>query len=110
MDEISKKILDKVGIDQPQNQEVPREQLLNDMLYETEIKQYLPELKTILSSTALTSLQKDAENKQKFPLLNLVRQILHVYGFQMQPIRKSDGYTKDGIKKFKRFFLISSIN
>lgn len=109
MDEISKKILEKVGIDQPQNQEVPREQLLNDMLYETEIKQYLPELKTILSSTALTSLQKDAENKQKFPLLNLVRQILHVYGFQMQPIRKSDGYTKDGIKKFKRFFLISSI-
>ena len=37
MDEISKKILEKVGIDQPQNQEVPREQLLNDMLYETEI-------------------------------------------------------------------------
>jgi len=109
MDEISKKILDKVGIDQPQNQEVPREQLLNDMLYETEIKQYLSELKTILCSTALTSLQKDAENKQKFPLLNLVRQILHVYGFQMQPIRKSDGYTKDRIKKFKRFFLISSI-
>ena len=109
MDEISKKILEKVGIDQPQDQEVPREQLLNDMLYETEIKQYLPELKTILCSTSLTSLQKDAENKQKFPLLNLVRQILHVYGFQMQPIRKSDGYTKDGIKKFKRFFLISSI-
>lgn len=107
MDEISKKILDKVGIDQQKEQMIPREQLLNHTLYESEIKQYIPNLKTILSSTALTSLQKDADNKQKFPLLNLVRQILHVYGFQMQPIRKSDGYTKTGIKKFKRFFLIS---
>tara|TARA_Y100000816_G_C25910975_1_gene475105 strand:- start:558 stop:713 length:156 start_codon:yes stop_codon:yes gene_type:complete len=24
----------------------------------------------------------------------------------MKPIRKSDGYTKDGVKKYKRFFLI----
>jgi len=24
----------------------------------------------------------------------------------MKPVRKSDGYTSDGVKKFKRFFLI----
>jgi hypothetical protein len=39
-----------------------------------------------------------------------VRQILHVYGYNMKPIRKSDGYTADGVKKFKRFFLICKKN
>jgi hypothetical protein len=32
--------------------------------------------------------------------------ILNRYKFKMLPIRKSDGYTLDGIKKYKRFFRI----
>ena len=28
----------------------------------------------------------------------------------MKPIRKSDGYTPQGVKKYKRFFLISKIS
>ena len=27
----------------------------------------------------------------------------------MKPIRKSDGYTKEGKKKYKRFFLITKV-
>jgi hypothetical protein len=54
----------------------------------------------------MTSLQKNAEKSQKWPLLNLVRQILHVYGYKMEPIRKADGYTLEGVKKYKRYFLI----
>ena len=57
----------------------------------------------------MTSLQKNAGNSQKWPLLNLIRQILGVYNYQMKPIRKSDGYTLEGVKKFKRFFLIEKI-
>jgi hypothetical protein len=54
----------------------------------------------------MTSLQKNADKSQKWPLLNLVRQILNVYDYKMEPIRKSDGYTLEGVKKYKRFFLI----
>ena len=82
-----------------------REQLLSDTKYE-EIKKLLPELKKIYSSSFMTSLQKNADKSQKWPLLNLVRQILNVYDYKMYPIRKSDGYTLEGVKKYKRYFLI----
>ena len=84
---------------------IPREQLLDDKKYD-EIKKHIPELKKSLSSSFMTSLQKNAEKSQKWPLLNLIRQILHVYGYKMEPIRKSDGYTLEGVKKYKRYFLI----
>jgi hypothetical protein len=113
MDKISRDILIKSGI-QFENENIliemliPRESFIDESssIYNS-IKSTIPELKSILSSSSLTSLQKPAETNQKWPLLNLVRQILNVYGFQMKPIRKSDGYTKDGVKKFKRYFFIT---
>jgi hypothetical protein len=111
MDEVVRQILIKAGIHFTALEElngrcIPREQLLSDSVYES-IKPQIPGLKSVLSSTLLTSLQKEAKTKQKWPLLNLARQLLNVYGFQMQPVRKSNGYTKEGVKKFKRFFLIT---
>jgi len=111
MDEVVRQILIKAGIHFTALEElngrcIPREQLLSDSVYES-IKPEIPGLKSVLSSTLLTSLQKEAKTKQKWPLLNLARQLLNVYGFQMQPVRKSNGYTKEGVKKFKRFFLIT---
>jgi len=88
---------------------IPREQLLCDLKY-NEIKKLIPDLKKIYSSSFMTSLQKNADKCQKWPLLNLVRQILNIYKYKMLPIRKSDGYTLDGIKKYKRFFLITRSN
>ena len=84
---------------------IPREQLLDDKKYE-EIKKCIPELKKIFSSSCMTSLQKNADKLQKFPLINLIRQILNVYDYKMEPIRKSDGYTLEGVKKYKRYFQI----
>jgi hypothetical protein len=83
----------------------PRELLLSETKYEL-VKQYIPELKKKFSSTFMTSLQKKAETNQKWPLLNLIRQILLVYKYHLTPIRKCDGYTPDGVKKYKRFFKI----
>ena len=57
----------------------------------------------------MTSLQKNAETSQKWPLLNLVRQILKTNNYLMHPIRKSNGYTKDGKKKYLRFFVLKKI-
>jgi len=114
MDEDSIKILNIIGInfesiDNLDNFFIPREQLLSDLKYE-EIKILIPELKKKFSSSFMTSLQKNAKQEQKWPLLNLVRQILSVYNYQMEPIRKSDGYTLEGIKKYKRFFQIKKNN
>jgi len=83
----------------------PREELLSEIKYDV-VKQYIPELKKKYSSTFMTSLQKKAETNQKWPLLNLIRQILLVYNYHLMPVRKCDGYTPDGIKKYKRFFKI----
>jgi len=84
---------------------IPREQLLSEAKY-GEIKKIIPELKKNFSSSFMTSLQKNACKSQKWPLLNLIRQILSIYNYQMEPIRKSDGYTLEGVKKYKRFFQI----
>jgi hypothetical protein len=88
---------------------VSRELLLSDDKYD-EIKHIIPDLKKKFSSSFMTGLQKNAEKLQKWPLLNLIRQILHVYGYTMEPIRKADGYTLEGIKKYKRYFLIHKKN
>lgn len=88
---------------------ISRETLLSDNKYD-ELKYLIPELKKNYSSSFMTSLQKNAEKSQKWPLLNLIRQILHVYGYKMDPIRKADGYTLEGVKKYKRYFLIHKKN
>lgn len=88
---------------------ISRETLLSDDKYD-EVKNLIPDLKKNYSSSFMTSMQKNAEKSQKWPLINLIRQILHVYEFKMEPIRKSDGYTLEGVKKFKRYFLITNQN
>ena len=113
MDEDSKQILNIVGINIESINDLeffllPREQLLCDLKYQ-EIQILIPELKKKFSSSFMTSLQKNAKIEQKWPLLNLVRQILSIYNYKMEPIRKSDGYTLEGIKKYKRFFQIQKI-
>jgi len=110
MDDISKKILKETGLhfetdDQLNGMFIERDMLINNDLYETLLDSIM-ELKKKLSSSTLTALHKEAKENQKWPLLNLVRQILGVYGFKMEPVRKSNGYTSDGKKLFKRFFHI----
>ena len=84
---------------------IPREYLLNDQLYQ-KLKEDIPKLKNYLSSTTFTSVQKNASTTQKWPLINLIRQILRKYNYELLPKRVCDGYTKDGIKKYKRLFEI----
>lgn len=87
---------------------IPRTMLLSPVVYD-KIKPFINELKKKFSSSSLTALQKDAGKEQKWPLLNLVRQILRACDYQMKPIRKSAGYTSDGKKKYARYFLISKL-
>jgi hypothetical protein len=113
MDNETISILKKIGIilDEDTNLDdlfIPREQLINDFKYD-EIKPLIVNLKNHYSSSFLTCLQKNASKSQKWPLLNLVRQILNAHKYKMKPVRKADGYTIDGVKKYKRFFHITKI-
>ena len=87
---------------------IPRELLLSEQKYK-DISNNIIELRQIFSSSCLTSLQTTAPGKQKWPLLNLVRQILKAIDYKMTPQRKSNGYTKDGKKKYRRFFVINKL-
>jgi len=91
-----------------EGQMIPRETLLDKNKY-LEIKDDIMKLKHIYSSSKMTSLQTTAEKIQKWPLLNAVRQVLKTCNLTMIPIRVSDGYDKDGKKKYKRFFRIEKL-
>lgn len=88
--------------------EIDRDSLLSDDVYKN-IKDDITLVKKHFSSSTLTSLQNNAEKKQKWPLLNLVRQILKIHGYKLTPKRKSNGYTKTGQKLFRRFFIIEDM-
>ncbi len=88
--------------------QVPRDLFTSSEKYEN-IKENIKDIKQIFSSSSLTSLQTAASNNQKWPLLNLVRQILKAKNYNMRPIRKSAGYTESGKKKYNRFFIIEKI-
>jgi hypothetical protein len=110
MDEETRNILKLIGIEFNSSNEIleqliPREILLSDSKYDS-LKNQIPKLKKNYSSSFMTSLQKNADKSQKWPLLNLTRQLLSIYSYKMEPVRKADGYTLEGVKKYKRFFHI----
>ena len=80
----------------------------NDTIYK-DLKVQIPQLKHIFSSSYLTALQAPAEKNQRWPLLNLIRQVLRSSSFKLTPKRVSDGYTVDGKKKYKRIFIIEKM-
>jgi hypothetical protein len=89
---------------------VPRDIFLDKDKY-FEVAEYLETLKKLshFSSSTLTSLHSGADVKQRWPLLNLVRQILKVKHYRMKPYRKTAGKDKDGKKKYVRYFLIEKL-
>ena len=112
-DKMIKEFLNRCGLiftewEQLDGMALPRDTLLSGVIYE-KVKKDIVKLKELYSSGSLTSLQKNAETTQKWPLLNLVRQILKIYYFKMEPIRKSNGYTKEGKKLYKRLFLLKKV-
>lgn len=114
MDEVVVSIFKKCGLvidslDDIHGQCLPREIFLNTTKY-AEVKEDIIGLKKYLCSSSYTSLHKNADLKQNWPLLNLIRQLLKIYNYSMSPYKKSDGYSKDGKKLFKRFFIIQKIN
>jgi hypothetical protein len=88
---------------------INRELLLSENTY-LKIKPMINDLKKIFSSSSHTSMQIIAFKKQRWPLINIVRQILRSCEYILVPKRISDGYDKYGKKQFRRIFIINKFN
>ena len=113
MNESLEKIFKEVGIPFKEGENLDgqlfdREIFLDETRYEN-IQDKIMCLREYFSSSSLTCLQDTASATQRWPLLNLIRQLLRTYKYSMEPIRKSDGYGKDGKKRYKRLFKIKKI-
>lgn len=71
------------------------------------MKEEIEYIKKFFGTSVITSLQNN--NKQKWVLLNLVRQVLKNIQYKMIPFRKSNGYDIHKKKKFIRYFKIEKI-
>lgn len=112
-DKILIEFLNKCGIvfehfDNLNGMVIPRDVLISVEKYE-KVKEEIKNIKKIFSSSSLTSLQTKAKGNQKWPLLNLVRQILKQKDYLMKPMRKSAGYNEQGQKKYIRSFQLQKI-
>lgn len=55
--------------------------------------QCIPELKKVYPSKKLTSLHENSLQKQKFPAVNMLRQILRANSFNLKPVIQNSGYS-----------------
>ena len=92
------------NLDELNNLTLEREVFFDDNKYQL-INNLIPNIKKFYSSSNKNSLQKNASINQKFPLLNIYRQILRQEGFIMEPKRIANGYHNNE-KKYKRIFII----
>ena len=89
---------------------IDRDLLLDSEKYSKAIEE-IPALKEIFSSSSMTSLQDTACESQKWPLINLVRQVVRACSFEMEPARLSAGYDKlTKKKKFRRVFRFTKVS
>ena len=84
---------------------IKRDKLIDVELYDN-MEKAIKKIKRSFSTSCITSLQESMNTRQKWPLLNLIRQLLKINGFSMTPIRKSAGYNASGKKKYDRYFFI----
>lgn len=84
---------------------IPRDMLIDPAKYE-KLKPHIASLKKIFSSKTMTSMHSSAECTQKWPCLNLVRQVLKRMGYDIRPERRCAGRDESGKKLFERFFQV----
>lgn len=76
----------------------------------SDLNEKVPNLKSYYNSSKLTCLHKNSLDKQKFPAVNMFRQILKCNSFKMEPYVISKGYDKfSGKKLVERYYRIRDL-
>ena len=91
------------------NIEIDRNCLLQDPFYSYAIN-YKKNLKGIYKSSKYNCLHSNSVSKQKFPSINLLRQVLKSNRLRMYPYYKSLGYDDNRKKIVQRYFIIQSLD
>ena len=91
------------------SKEIDRDKLLKPIVNE-ECEKLVEKCKLHYNSSKLTSLHSNRQEKQKFPAINLFRQILKCHDLKLQPKVTSLGYHKNGKKIIKRSYIINKFN
>ncbi len=88
-----------------------RQDTLKDRNLIEELYRKAPNLKSFYNSSKLTCLHKNSLDKQKFPAVNMYRQLLKCNNLRMEPYVVSKGYNKySGKKIVERFYRIKDIS
>ena len=88
--------------------EIDRELMLKDII-NNEFSKLIDSCKNIYKTSKLTALHGNRLSKQKFPAINLLRQILKCHKYKMTPKITSLGYHKNGKKIIKHSYIINEI-
>jgi hypothetical protein len=88
---------------------IPRDMLLSKEKYD-KLKPHILDLKKIFSSKCMTSMHACAEYNQKWPYLNLVRQVLKRMNYAIVPERRCAGRDETGKKLFERYFRVHKLS
>ena len=74
-------------------------------------RELIPELKQHYNSEMLNCLHKNSLSKQKFPAVNMLRQILKCNNYKLKPFIVCNGYDKtNGKKLVERKYVIKSMS
>ncbi len=93
-----------------ENLEIDRDLLLN-INTQQDFSNLIDDCKKIYKTSKLTSLHSNRDDKQRFPAVNLLRQIMKCNGYSLTPKVTSLGYCKNSGKKLvKRSYIVKSID
>ena len=87
---------------------VERSMLLDDSKLDN-MTDELEQIRECFTCSTITALQTTAKTRQKWVLLNMVRQLLKILNYNMVPFRKSNGYDETKKKLFIRYFKFEKI-
>ena len=96
-------------INELNNLEIDRNKLLNENI-KIEFLSLVKDLKKYYSSSKLTCLHKNNIYKQKWPQINLLRQILKCNNYKLLPKTYNLGYNNNGKKILKRTYYIKPLS
>ena len=91
------------------NIELDRDILLKEPFYSYAID-YKDTLKKVYKSNTYNCLHSNSVSKQKFPSINLLRQVMKSNQLRLYPYYKSLGYDDNKKKIVKRYFIIQSLD
>ena len=115
MDPIITEIFQYLGHDIKNEEDLTNLTLTVESLKNPELIQNLysiiPKVKSKYKSTSLTCLHKNSMEKQKFPAINFIRQILKCNGYLLNGYYICNGYNKqNGAKLLNRFYNIKILD